>query len=73
MDPKKLAYQKTTGTVNKYLVHMHLDITIELLVMQSSKGPDMLSHRNTRNLKKMVQLTSTRMQAHSRLPGRLRQ
>ena len=47
MDPKKLAYQKTTGTINTYLVNMYVDTTIDLLAMQSSKGRDMLSHSET--------------------------
>lgn len=38
--------QKTTGTVNAYLVIMHVDIAVHLLRMQSCMGTDMLSHQN---------------------------
>ena len=48
MDPRKIAYQKTTGTDNPYLVDMHVDITVDLLVMQSSKYQDMPSHQKAK-------------------------
>lgn len=34
-----------------YLVNMHADITIDLLVMQSSTDVDMLSHQNSETSK----------------------
>ena len=47
MDPKKLAYQNPTVTVNTYLVNTYVDTTVDLLAMQSSRGQDMLSHSET--------------------------
>ena len=74
MDPKKLAYQETTGTVNTYLVNMYVDITIDLLFMQSSKGSVKISHQKAKEDGPTdKRYTSMGMQAHSSLPGRLRQ